>query len=144
MTETDTLQEVLATEHAAVYVLGVLGARTSQSGSPDLYLAIRAAYDAHRGRRDLLTGQVAAGGATPAASEAAYEVPDGLETPEGITRAARDLEHSCAEIYATAVASTTGDNRAWAVAALNDAAVRVLGLRGTPEMFPGAGEFADR
>ncbi len=29
MTETETLQDVLANEHAAVYLYGVLGARTS-------------------------------------------------------------------------------------------------------------------
>jgi Domain of unknown function (DUF4439) len=144
MTETDTLQEVLATEHAAVYVYGVLGARTSESGAPDLYLTIRAAYDAHRARRDVVIGQVATEGATPVASATAYEVPTGLETPEGISLAALELERGCAAVYAAAVAGTTGEHREWAVAALNDAAVRELGLRGTPEMFPGADEYADR
>ena len=144
MTESDVLQEVLANEHAAVYLHGVYGARTSQSAQPDLYLALRAAYDAHRGRRDELAGQLAAEGVTPVAGATAYEVPDGLETADGVTAAALDLERACAEVYAGAVASTTAERRAWAVAALNDAAVRELGLRGTPEMFPGAGEYADR
>ena len=144
MTETDVLQEVLADEHAAVYVLGVLGARTSQSSSPDLYSALRAAYDAHRSRRDDLTGRIAADGATPVPAATAYEVPAGLESTDGVTRAALALERACAAVYASAVATTTSDRRAWAVAALNDAAVRELGFRGTPEMFPGAGEYADR
>ena len=144
MTETDALQEVLANEHAAVYVYGVLGARTSESATPELYVSIRGAYDAHRGRRDLLTGQIAADGATPVASATAYEVPTGLETVAGVTAAALELERGCAAVYAAAVASTTAERRAWAVDALNDAAVRGLGLRGTPEMFPGAGEYADR
>ena len=144
MTEIDVLQDVLANEHAAVYIWGVIGARTSQSAEPDLYFAIRAAYAAHRGRRDLLTGQIAAEGATPVASATAYEVPTGLESADGIAAAALALEQACAEVYAAAVAGTTADRRAWAVGALNDAAVRGLGLRGTPEMFPGAGEYADR
>ena len=144
MTETDVLQEVLADEHAAVYVLGVLGARTSQSGAPDLYATLRAAYDAHRGRRDQLTGLVAAAGATPEAAATAYDLPTGLETPEGVTLAGLELERACEDVYAAAVASTTGEDRALMIGALNDAAVRALGLRGTPEMFPGAGEYADR
>lgn len=144
MTEADTLQEVLADEHAAVYVYGVLGARTSESATPDLYLTIRAAYDAHRVRRDELTAQIAADGATPVPAATAYEVPPGLETADGVTSAALELERACAEVYAAAVASTTAERRTWAVGALNDAAVRELGLRGTPEMFPGAGEYADR
>lgn len=144
MSELDVLQDVLANEHAAVYVYGVLGARTSESATPDLYTTLRAAYEAHRGRRDELTGQVAAEGATPVASATAYEVPPGLETADGVTKAGLELERACAAVYATAVASTTTEGRAWAVEALNDAAVRELGLRGTPEMFPGAGEYADR
>jgi hypothetical protein len=144
MSEVDVLQQVLANEHAAVYVYGVLGARTSQSATPDLYLVLRAAHDVHRGRRDELTGQVAHEGVTPLASATAYEVPAGLETADGVTSAALELERACADVYAAAVASTTADRRSWAVGALNDAAVRELGLRGTPEMFPGAGEYADR
>jgi hypothetical protein len=144
MSEVDVLQQVLANEHAAVYVYGVLGARTSQSATPDLYLVLRAAHDVHRGRRDELTGQVAHEGVTPVAAATAYEVPAGLETADGVTSAALELERACADVYAAAVASTTADRRSWAVGALNDAAVRELGLRGTPEMFPGAGEYADR
>ena len=81
---------------------------------------------------------------TPVAGATAYEVPAGLETADGVASAALALERACAEVYAAAVASTTAERRAWAVSALNDAAVRELGLRGTPEMFPGAGEYADR
>ena len=144
MSEVDVLQEALAGEHAALYVFGVLGARTSESAAPELYLALREAYDAHRARRDELTGRLAADGATPVAPATAYEVPAGLETTEGVTAAALSLERACAEVYAAAVAGTTAERRAWAVGALNDAAVRELGFRGTPEMFPGAGEYADR
>ena len=39
---------------------------------------------------------------------------------------------------------TTAERVRWAIAALNDAAVRELAFRGTPEMFPGADEYADR
>jgi hypothetical protein len=144
VSEVDVLQEVLANEHAALYVFGVLGARTSESAAPELYVALRAVYDAHRSRRDEVTGRLVADGATPVAAATAYEVPPGLDTPDGVAAAALDLERACSEVYAAAVASTTAERRAWAVGALNDAAVREPGFRGTPEMFPGAGEYADR
>ncbi len=59
MSETDALQTTLAAEHAAVYVYGVLGGRTSKSAEPATYAAISSAYDAHRARRDQLTGRPA-------------------------------------------------------------------------------------
>lgn len=142
--ETDVLQDVLANEHAAVYLLGVIGARTSASGAPEAYAAIRGAYDAHRARRDRLTGLVAAAGGQPVAAATAYEVPTGLDTTDGVLLAGLELERACADVYAAAVAATTAENRALMIEALNDAAVRELGLRGTPEMFPGADEYADR
>ena len=71
-------------------------------------------------------------------------MPTGLETTDGAVLAALEVERACADVYSAAVANTTATNRALMVGALNDAAVRELGLRGTPEMFPGAGEYADR
>ncbi len=65
-------------------------------------------------------------------------------TVDQITRAARALEESCAATYSWLVAETTADLRMWAIEALNETAVRVLTLRGTPETFPGVGEYADR
>ena len=40
-TEVDALQTTLAAEHAAVYVYGLLGSRTSQTAEPELYLSTR-------------------------------------------------------------------------------------------------------
>jgi hypothetical protein len=144
MTELGALQTTLEAEHAAVYVYAVLGARTSESGSPALYAALRDAYDAHRERRDGLVSEIAQLGANPAPAATAYELPPGLETARGVTRAALLLERACAETYASLVANTAGRQRARAVEALTNAAVRELAFRGTPEMFPGAGEYADR
>jgi Domain of unknown function (DUF4439) len=144
VTEIDALQTTLAAEHAAVYLYGVFGARTSQSGTPDLYASLRAAYDAHRTSRDDLTGEIATAGETPVAAATAYDLPTGLDTAAGVTRAARDLERACAETYSALVAQTTGERRRWAVELLTNAAIRELDFRGTPEIFPGAGEYADR
>jgi hypothetical protein len=144
VSELDALQTTLAAEHAAVYVYGLLGSRTSQTAEAELYAALRAGYDAHRERRDTLIGEIAALGATPAPAAPAYTPPAGLDTTDGRYQAALALERACASTYAALVGATTGASRLAAVAFLNDAAARELSFRGTPEIFPGADEYADR
>src|SRR5262249_34046364 len=98
--EVDALQTTLAAEHAAVYVLGLIGSRASETAEPGLYRAVRAAYDAHRDSRDTLISAIAAQGATPSPAAAAYTPPPGLDTPDGRYEAALALERSCAATYA--------------------------------------------
>jgi uncharacterized protein DUF4439 len=144
MTDVDALQTTLEAEHAAVYVYGLLGSRTSQGAEAPLYQALRAAYEAHRERRDALIGEIAALGAVPGPAAAAYAAPMGLDTTDARYRSALELERACARTYAALVGSTTGTLRGEAVAMLNDAAARELSFRGNPEIFPGADEYAGR
>ena len=143
MAELDALQTTLAAEHAAVYVYGALGGRTSQSATPELFTSVARAYDAHRARRDRLTASIVDLGGDPVAAEPAYELPR-LDTPAQVTRAALDVERACAATYAYLVENTEAEQRRSAIGALNEAAVRELVFRGTPEMFPGRDEYADR
>ncbi|GAA1524487.1 ferritin-like domain-containing protein [Nocardioides humi] len=131
------LQTTLAAEHAAVFVYGVLGGQTSQSGSPALYAALTSAYTIHRTRRDDLMARLHAAGVDPVAAEPGYGLPADLGTPEGVTARARALEESAAATYAYLVASTTEDARTWAIDALLDAAVRGLGFGARPDRLPG-------
>jgi hypothetical protein len=140
--DVQALQTALAAEHAAVYVLGALGGRAGQDA--DLLAAITGAYTEHRQRRDDLTAALTEQAVDPVAAEAAYDVPSGLDRSAQIARIARETEDACATTYAWLVANTTDEMRRWALRALNETAVRVLTLRGTPELFPGAGEYADR
>jgi hypothetical protein len=153
--EVDALQQVLADEHAAVYLLGAVGARIPDDSAATAREVVRDAYEAHRRRRDLLIAMIVAAGGRPVGSATAYDLPRrrrgapssgiaGIEGPEEALAAARDIERRSATGYAAAVGSTTGEVRVMMIEALNDAAVRVLALRGTPELFPGAGEYADR
>ena len=144
MTTLDALQTALAAEHAALHLYGVLGAQTSRSTTPALHAGVSDAYAVHRGRRDELARLVRDEGGTPVAAEPTYEVPGPLGSASRVTAAALDLERSCAETYAWLVAHTAGSRRRWAVQALTNTAVRVLTFRGSPEIFPGAGEYADR
>jgi hypothetical protein len=144
VTELEALQTTLEAEHAAVYVYGLVGSRTSQTAEAPLYDALRSAYETHRERRDTLIGEIAGLGATPEPAATAYAVPPGLETTDGRYAAALGLERGCALTYAALVGATAGDRRSEAIGWLNDAAARELSFRGTPEIFPGADEYADR
>ncbi|WP_134738670.1 ferritin-like domain-containing protein [Nocardioides sp. 503] len=137
MSPLSALQTTLAAEHAALYVLGVLGGQTSQSASPTLFATITATYADHRGRRDHLVRAVTALGGTPVVAEVAYDVPADLATPQAVTRRAWQLERDCAATYAFLVASSTEDLRSWALRSLQASAVRQLAFGGAPEQFPG-------
>jgi hypothetical protein len=142
-TDTKPLQTALAAEHAAVWVFGALGGRTSASATPALFAAVTASYDEHLTARDRLSDAIVEADGTPVAAEPAYELPT-LDRPDQVEAAALATERSCATTYAWLVAQTSGEWRRWAVEALNRTAVRELAFRGTPEMFPGSDEHADR
>lgn len=133
----NALQVALAAEHGAVFVYGALGAQTSQSRQPTLFGALTRAYALHRDRRDHLTGVIVAAGGEPVAAEPGYALPADLGSPAAVKVRARALEESAASTYAYLVANTSGPDRAWAVQALLDAAVRGLGFGGKPERLPG-------
>lgn len=141
MTPRDALQRALAGEHAAVYLYGVVGGRVSVSTHAELWQRVRDAYNLHRGRRDQLVSMVRTAGAEPVAAEVSYELPNPAMTPAQLERVALEVEQRCAAVYADTVGSTAGANRQWALDALEDAAVRLLGFGGEPEPFPGLGEL---
>jgi hypothetical protein len=141
MTPIEALQATLAAEHAAVYLYGVVGGRVSISTQAQLWQAVRDTYTLHRGRRDQLMAMVRAAGADPVAAEVSYELPNAATTTAQLERVALTVEERCAAVYADMVGSTSGANRQWALDALQDAAVRLLGFGGEPEPFPGIGEL---
>ena len=138
MAELDALQTALAAEHAAVYLYGALGGRTSQSATPELFAAVAAAYAAPRARRDPLPAALVELAAPPVvAAEPAYELPR-LDTPAQVGRAALDVERACAATYAYLVENTVAERRRSAIEALTESAVRELAFDGDPEALPGS------
>ena len=103
------VQAALAAEHAAVYGYGVVGARVSAAREAEA----RAAYDAHRARRDALRRTVTDLGGTPVAA-----------------------------VYADLVRAATSDLRRDAAGWLREAAVRAVRWRGESVAFPGLAERA--
>lgn len=144
MSEVDAQQQTLAGEHAAVYVYGVLGGQVSRSQQPALAEDVTEAYRTHLARRDQLVRRLRDAGVVPVGADPAYALPSPVDTPVRITAAARITEQRCATTYADHVARTSGRDRRWAVTALTDAAIRQLRFQGSPEIFPGAEELADR
>jgi hypothetical protein len=137
----DALQQTLAAEHAAVYVLGVVGGRVSVSAQPRLAEHVASAYTTHRGRRDQVVTMVRAAGGTPVAADVSYQLPTPCRTPAELEECERLVEERCAAIYADLVGSTARANRQWAIDVLADAAVRGLAFGGEPDAFPGVGEL---
>ncbi len=138
MTAVEALQTALAAEHAALYVYGALGARTSEAAAPLLFATVSEAYATHRAWRDQLVSRLLDLGARPTAAAATYELPDTPATPSGVARAALAVERACAQTYAYVVANTVEGDRAWAVGALVRTAVREVALGAAPEALPGA------
>jgi hypothetical protein len=140
-TDPAALQPVLAGEHAALWVLGVVGAQAARDSS--LRDQVTSAYRLHRAQRDHLVARITALGATPVPAEPGYTLGD-VSAPAAGFAAALEVEQKAAAIYADLVAHTTGSDRSWAVTALVECSVRQLWFRGSPEIFPGTSELANR
>ncbi|GLX52019.1 hypothetical protein Shyhy01_49690 [Streptomyces hygroscopicus subsp. hygroscopicus] len=136
--ELTALQAALAAEHAAVYGYGVVGGRVDDRRRTEA----KAAYDAHRARRDALAREVRDLGGRPVAASAAYALPFAVRGPADAVRLAARLEEGVAGVYADLVRSSTGARRASAAAALREAAVRAVGWSGRSVAFPGLAERA--
>ena len=136
MTPVDALQAALAAEHAALYVYGALGARTSQSATPVLFAEVSDAYSTHRAWRDLLTSRLVDLEVEPTPAAPTYEL------PTGVARAAVQVEERCATTYAYVVANTSGADRTWAIGALTRSATRRVAFGAAPEALPGAPDLA--
>lgn len=130
------LQDALAAEHAAIFVYGALGARTSASASPASYGLLTEAYRTHQARRDALLEMVRAAGATPRPAEPGYQL-GALQSSTQIERRARQLESASQATYTYLVANTTGDQRRFAITALLDSAVRARAFGAPATSLPG-------
>ncbi|MFF7607288.1 DUF4439 domain-containing protein [Streptomyces parvulus] len=134
--ELDALQAVLAAEHAAVYGYGVVGGRIGEGRRGEA----RAAYDAHRSRRDALTRDVRDLGGRPVAASAGYALPFSVPDSVAAVRLAAELEERLAGVYSDLVRAADGERRAAAAGALREAAVRAARWRGGSVAFPGLAE----
>lgn len=136
--ELTALQAALAAEHAAVYGYGVVGGRIREGRRQEA----KAAYDAHRARRDALAREVRDLGGTPVAASAAYALPFPVPDSTAAVELAAELEDRVAGVYSDLVRAATGGVRGTAAEALREAAVRAVRWRGGSVPFPGLAERA--
>ncbi|MFF1549247.1 ferritin-like domain-containing protein [Streptomyces sp. NPDC058291] len=134
--ELTALQAALAGEHAAVYGYGVVGGRIGAERRTEA----RAAYDAHRARRDALVREVRGLGAQPVAASAGYALPFPVPDSAAAVRLAAELEGRVAGVYSDLVRAAGDARRREAAAALREAAVRAVRWRGGSVAFPGLAE----
>ncbi|MFI9243303.1 ferritin-like domain-containing protein [Streptomyces sp. NPDC053086] len=134
--EMTALQAALAAEHAAVYGYGVVGGRIGERHRTEA----RAAYDAHRARRDALVRAVRDLGGTPVAASAGYALPFPVQDGTAAVRLATRLEERVAGVYSDLVRAATGTRRADAAGALRETAVRAVRWSGESVAFPGLAE----
>ncbi|MGY3204372.1 ferritin-like domain-containing protein [Streptomyces sp. TE5632] len=137
--ELRALQAALAAEHAAVYGYGVVGGRIAKERRTDA----RAAYDAHRARRDALVREVKDTGGEPVAAAAGYALPFPVPDAAAAVRLAAELENRVAGVYSDLVRASRGERRRAAAEALREAAVRAVRWSGESVAFPGLAERAD-
>ncbi|MGN6251695.1 MAG: DUF4439 domain-containing protein [Marmoricola sp.] len=131
------LQETLAAEHAALYVIGVLGGQAADSPATSLEAHLQDDYDAHRRRRDRLTALLVQRGAEPVAAAPSYRLPNAAATTGQLTVAARRVQQRCADVYGELVAATAGGERRFAMASLEEVALAALRYGAAPAPFPG-------
>lgn len=136
--ELEALQKALAAEHAAVYGYGVVGGRVGAGRRAEA----KAAYDAHRARRDALVREVRDLGGTPVAAAPAYALPFPVPDSVAAVRFAAELEERVAGVYSDLVRATEGGRRSMAAEVLREAAVRAVRWRGESVAFPGLAERA--
>lgn len=136
--ELRALQAALAAEHAAVYGYGVVGGRIQEGRRTEA----RAAYDAHRARRDALVRELRDLGATPVVASAGYALPFPVPDSAAAVRLAGELEERVAGVYSDLVRAAGDARRREAATALREAAVRAVRWRGESVAFPGLAERA--
>jgi len=127
------LAAALAAEEAAIYAYGTLGVKLAG----DSYLIeARAAEAAHRGRRDVLVSRLSALQASTAPAPAGYELPFEVTDRESALKLAIQIEDGVAQAWRAVLPVSEKTDRATALNALIDAAVRATRWRRLGEVTP--------
>ncbi|HWL37476.1 MAG TPA: DUF4439 domain-containing protein [Frankiaceae bacterium] len=116
---------LLAEEHAAIHLYGVLAPHLPES----LREVARAAYDDHRRHRDRLAELIRAAGGTPQPARPSYALPGSVSTAKAARDIAIGIEDSLALRWHAAVGEVAPRERALCVAALGDEAEHLTYLR---------------
>jgi Domain of unknown function (DUF4439) len=133
----EALSAALSAEHAAVYGYGVVGAHLDAAGKA----AAADAENVHRNRRDALILRLTQEKVTPPAAAAAYALPFQVTDRVTALKLAVALEAGAAVAWRSALGGTIGDDRAMALNALIDCAMRATQWRVTAGITPATVPF---
>lgn len=129
MTPENALRAAISGEDAAVYAYGVIGPRLAGGGQR----RARKAFDSHRAWRDLWQGRMTDAITPPAV---AYDLPFPVTDADSARRLAIWVEESLVPVYADLAGATTGEDRADAVTAACECAIRAVAWGGATQAFP--------
>ncbi|MPZ25650.1 MAG: DUF4439 domain-containing protein [Micromonosporaceae bacterium] len=126
MPDPTRLADALAAEHAAIFAYGLIGVELDGKTETE---DARDAEAAHRLRRDALVQTLADREARAPVAEASYELPFEVAGAEAARRLAVLVEERVGAVWRAALPAVTGDDRAQALDALVDTALRATGWR---------------
>lgn len=131
MSATTAMQDWLALEHEAVWLLPITGARFDE-----LTELSRRTQDAHLITRDNLLERIHRSGADPVATALAYDVGP-LRTIAEARAAVRKVESRIAAACLALVGEVSGDDRTFATTSLRQVALTQFSWGAEPQAFPG-------
>ncbi|XTZ15222.1 DUF4439 domain-containing protein [Micromonospora echinospora] len=140
MTAEEALAAALTAEYAAIFAYGPIGVRLTDAARR----AAREAESAHRRRRDDLVLRLSTGSGTVPADRAGYALPYPVTDAASALRLAVEVEERTAGYWRAALAATTDAERALALAALTDCALRATRWRRTAGITPSTVPFPGR
>jgi len=129
----DQMAAALAAEEAAIYAYGTLGVKLTGTGDRT---EARAAEAAHRARRDVLVTRLAALNASAAPAPAGYEIPFEITGRQSAVKLAIQVEDGVAQAWRAVLPVTDREDRAAALSALIDSAVRAARWRRLGSVTP--------
>ena len=123
----------LAAEQAAIYAYGIIGVRLASAGDQ---AEARTAEQAHRQRRDYLVIRMDQLQVAASAAPAGYELPFPVTDRAAALKLAIRIEDGVAQAWRPVLPVTQDADRATALSALTDAAVRATRWRRLAEVTP--------
>lgn len=129
----EQLAAALAAEEAAIYAYGALGVHLSGEGKVD---EARESEEEHRQRRDTVVTMLSAQSASTAPAPAGYQLPFEVTDQASAVKLAIQVEDGVAQAWRAVLPVSEGDDRATALTALTDAAVRATRWRRLGEVTP--------
>jgi Domain of unknown function (DUF4439) len=127
------LQAALAAENAAIFGYGVAGAHLTGSG----LAAAEQDWTRHNEARDTLVAMIRRLGATPAATQAFYQIPFRVHDASSAMALAAYLEDGVTKAYLGLVAVSDQRLRRFGALAMQGTAQRAAFWRGSTQAFPG-------